>query len=301
MSTPAIPIDTEPNGQPLLLEFLKEYGRLPRIGDDHDPWTFRGWLLPYLAMCEMDPRISPRYDYVARTIAAGKLLDEPIPQIDFVSEHAPEAREGMKMLEQMVKIVEQGGRYNRGIETVAEWLGFAVGVRSESSEIDRDDQEQLYRLFDVSKWLLAPTDYLGEQMAATGVGRAAAFFPTPMSLCTMTAMMTYMGGDARMQTAHDPAVGTGRTLLVASNFCLRLFGQDINSLCVLVSKINFALFAPWHLIPASYFPVVTQTNDAELNTVSSSPVALSDTNGPKTPTIPTKHGQLSLFDLLGGK
>lgn len=270
------------------------------MGDDHDPWTFRGWLLPYLALCEVDLRISPRYDYVARTLAAGKLLDEPIPQISFVSEHAAEAREGMKMLEQMVKIVERGGRYNRGIETVAEWLGYALAVRDESPDLRREDHEQLYRTFDVSKWLLALTDYLGEHMAMEGVGKAAAFFPTPMSLCTMMAMMTYTDCQQPSRTVMDPAVGTGRTLLAASNYCLQLFGQDINALCVLVSKINFALFAPWHLIPRSFFPVVTQMSDYEVNTVSPAPIALCDTRGPKTATIPTKHGQLSLFDLLGG-
>lgn len=282
-SKPAIHLDTEPNGPPLLAAFVNEYGRLPRIGDDHDPWLFRGWLLPYLALCEADPRVSPRYDYVTRTIEAGGLLDEPIPQCRFVSEHAVEAKEGMKMLEKIVAIAEQRGRYSRGIETVLEWLGFATGVSDKPSEIERDDQEQMYRTFDCGKWLVAPTDYIGEYMAATGVGKAAAFFPTPMTICTMMAMMTHGDGDHRTKTVMDCAVGTGRTLLAASNYSLRLFGQDINYLCVLACKINFAFFAPWHLIPTSLFPA--------------EPPREPEPEPIEIPTFSTKVEQLSLFGI----
>lgn len=268
MSTALAIQPTEANGQPLLSEFVNEYGRLPRIGDDYDPWTYRGWLLPYLALCEQHPLVSPRYDYVTRTLEAGKLLDEPIPQIHFVSEHAPEAKEGMKMLETIVDIAERGSGYSRGIEAVCEWLGFAVGVSSEPSKIKRADQEQMYRTFDAGKWLVAPTDYIGQYMAERGVGKAAAFFPTPMSICTMMAMMNFDNeADNRAKTTMDCAVGTGRTLLAASNYSLRLYGQDINGLCVLACKINFAFFAPWHHIPESFFPKVTEPIEALGNPV----------------------------------
>ncbi len=283
MSKAAIHLDTEANGQPLLSEFVNEYGRLPRIGDDHDPWTFRGWLLPYLAMCEADPRVSPRYDYVTRTLEAGRLLEEPIPQCRFVSEHAAEAKEGIKMLASMVKIAEQRGRYSRGIETVCEWLGFATGVSDKPPEIERDDQEQMYRTFDAGKWLIAPTDYIGENMAEAGVGKAAAFFPTPMAICTMMAQMTYSDGDQRTAKAMDCAVGTGRTLLAASNYSLRLYGQDINYLCVLACKINFAFFAPWHHIPASFFPAEPPRE------IEPAPI--------EVPTFSTKVEQLTLFGI----
>lgn len=300
MSTAPAIHQTEPNGQPLLSDFVNQYGRLPRIGDDHDPWTYRGWLLPYLALCEQHPQVAPRYDYVMRTLEAGQLLDEPIPQINFVSEHAAETREGMKMLEQMVAIAERGSGYSRGIEAVCEWLGFAVGAASEPSKIKREDQEQMYRTFDAGKWLIAPTDYIGEYMAERSIGKAAAFFPTPMPLCTMMAMMTYGDGDHRTTVFNDPCIGTGRTALAASNHTLRLTGQDISYLCVLVTKINFAFFAPWHHIPESFYPV-TQTSEIDMPSVSAKNVAESGTNGHGAAVYSTKTGQLNLFDLLGGK
>lgn len=286
--TLAIVSDTKNNGQPQLLEFVNEYGRLPRIGDDHDPWTFRGWLFPYLELCEADPRVSPRYDYVNRTIEAGRLLEEPIPQCVFVGEGSPEAREGIKMLEDMIKIVEQNGRYSRGIEQFCEWLGFALCITEQMPDLPRDVHEKLYRNFDAGKWLIAPTDYIGQHMAESNYGRAAGFFPTPMEVCTLMAMMTFGDGDSRALTVDDCAVGTGRTLLAASNYSLRLSGNDINGLCVLATKINLALFAPWHCIPSSFFPddrpsLITQSD------------ALLDGAIEKAITADPKKGQLGLF------
>jgi hypothetical protein len=210
----AVQKQLEPNGDHLLSDFVNEYGRLPLIGDDRDPWTYRGWLLPYLALCESHPLVSPRYEYVARTLAAGKLLDEPIPQCKFLGENTTETKEGMKMLEKMVDIATRGSGYSRGIEAVCEWLGFAVGVTDKPSEIKRQDQEQMYRNFDAGKWQIAPTDYIGEYMAQAGIGKAAAFFPTPMGICTMMAMINFAPGeDHRTKLTSDCAVGTGRTLL----------------------------------------------------------------------------------------
>lgn len=247
--------ETDTHGNPNLGRFLLDHGRLPAVDDEIKPWAYCGWLVPYIQLCELHPDIPARYDYVLRTVDAGELLDEQIPQVNFVSEHSTEARSGMKMLADMVKIAEYRSGYSRLIESVVEWLAFAAGVSHEPSKLEDRDQEQLYRLFDVSKWLLAPTDYLGQHMAEVSYGKAGGFFPTPMSICTVMAKMTYDSGkDPRHSTAMDCAVGTGRLLLAASNFCLRLFGQDINYLCVLASKVNLAIYAPWHLIPERFFP-----------------------------------------------
>ena len=45
-------------------------------------------------------------------------------------------------------------------------------------------------------------------------------------------------------------------LLHASNFSLRLYGQDIDPLVVAVCKVNGALYAPWIVwpLPESFFP-----------------------------------------------
>ena len=42
----------------------------------------RGWLRPYLVI--LDQMFSKRWDYWARTLEARKVLDEPIPQINWL-------------------------------------------------------------------------------------------------------------------------------------------------------------------------------------------------------------------------
>ncbi len=204
---------------------------------------------------ESHPDMTKRYDYVIRTLEKGTLLDEPIPQMEFVGERDPSTRDGWKMLADMVKVAEYSSGYTRALELIVNWLAFALAIGEKEPSIGDKHQEQLYRLCDLSKWMLAPTDYLGEYMAEIGSGKAGGFFPTPMSICTLMAQLNYdHGRDHRLTTAMDPAVGTGRTLLVTSNYSLRLYGQDINYLCVLICKINFALYAPWFHIPEHFFP-----------------------------------------------
>ena len=270
----AICTDAQANGGPSLSNFLLEHGRLPFVTDEIKPWKYSGWITAYVQLCEDRPGIAPRYQYALRTIAAGRLLDEPIPQIDFVGEGSAEAGQGMKMLEQMVKIAEYRSGFSRGFEEILKWLGFGLGVTDEQTAMDDREQEELYRLFDASKWLLAPTDYLGQFMAERSYGKAAAFFPTPMHLCTAMTAMTFGhavkdGKDTRHLTTHDPCVGTGRFLLAASNYTLRLSGMDIMWAAVLATKINLALYAPWYLIPESVFPEAVESDQL--------PAVLSDT------------------------
>lgn len=266
MSTEAIALRTEneKGAEPVLANFLIENGRLPYITDEFKPWDYRGWITAYVQLCEAHPAIAPRYDYAMRTIEAGRLLDEPIPQVEFIGEGSAEAKDGMKMLEGMVKIAEYRSGFSQGFEEILKWLGFGLGVTDERTGMAEKEQEDLYRLFDVSKWLLAPTDYLGQFMAERSYGKAAAFFPTPMTICTMMTRMTFAEGvDHRAKTTMDPCVGTGRFLLAASNYSLRLYGMDIMWAAVLATKINLALYAPWFLIPESLFPAGTE---AEGNT-----------------------------------
>ena len=75
-------------------------------------------------------------------------------------------------------------------------------------------------------------------------------------------MMTQMvmeGKDeeTRVQTVCDPAVGTGRFLLTASNYSLRLYGQDIDPTMCMATLVNGYLFAPWLVRP---FPFLDSAN-----------------------------------------
>ena len=47
----------------------------------------------------------------------------------------------------------------------------------------------------------------------------------------------------------DPAVGTGRLLLHASNYSYFLYGCDIDPLVTTICRINSALYVPWLVFP----------------------------------------------------
>lgn len=67
-----------------LCAFMRQEQRLPRLGDPVPPWHYRGWLLPYVMLIHKRcPHAADRWGYHLRTLDAGKLLDEPIPQIVF--------------------------------------------------------------------------------------------------------------------------------------------------------------------------------------------------------------------------
>src|SRR5438132_11864809 len=73
-----------PAHAPDLTAFVAERGRLPRLGDNPAPWHYRGWLLPYVIQLHaIAPAVADRWGYHLRTLEAGRLLDEPIPQIAF--------------------------------------------------------------------------------------------------------------------------------------------------------------------------------------------------------------------------
>lgn len=96
-----------------------------------------------------------------------------------------------------------------------------------------------------------PADYFGWMLSELK-GRGTdprGFYPTPMSVTQMMASMLFSGGDHRAQTVSDPCVGTGRMLLAASNWSLRLYGQDIDARCVTATLVNGALYAPWLSFP----------------------------------------------------
>jgi len=251
--------ETDQHGNPNLGRFFLENGRLPFVDDPVKPWRYRGWLVPYLQMAEAHPKVCPRYNYVLRTLDAGKLLDEPLPKIHFASEFSPETKPGLSMLNKCLEHVEyKSGSWN-GIRDFCEWLAFALGVTHEPSKLAEDVQEFLYRNFNLEPLLLVPSDYLGFMLCETSHGKKNGFFPTPITVVEMMVRMTCGdlgdGIDRRAEPFADPAgCGTGRMLLAGSNYSMRLYGMDIDFLCVLITKINLALYAPWFYIPESFFP-----------------------------------------------
>lgn len=109
---------------------------------------------------------------------------------------------------------------------------------------------RLYQTLDLHWLLLYPWDYWGAILAENQHGRHLGFFPTPHNVVQMMVLMLLGESekdqkDHRAETVCDPCLGTGRMLLHASNYSLRLYGQDINPTVIKASLVNGYLYAPW--------------------------------------------------------
>jgi len=221
------------------------------------PWKYCGWLIHYVQGLHARefPQLGDRWGYFIRTLAAGRLLDEPIPQATF----APD-RSVLRKLESWIAIVEESGQggWNAYSLFVA-WLAWALDVGPEPRGMDDKLSERLYRAVNLELWMQHPGDYLGDAACERFGGGPFAFFPTPHELCEAMVRMTMGnltlpdGRDPRIASVMEPACGSGRLLLHASNYSLNLRGIDKDPLMVTLCKINMALYAPWgvHGLPWS--------------------------------------------------
>jgi hypothetical protein len=226
---------------------------------------------PWLFM--LDAMTWQRWDYWYRTCVAQKLLDEPIPQIEF--ETGPGTRfegEGSgtrKHLEECLNLIPQHGTWNGWgswvyFDYFLDWLLYAFGYHGQK-ELPSEGQGcegasmRLYQYFNLA-WLMAyPWDYFGAILAENKHGQHLGFYPTPMCVVNMMARMTFGDPekyqnqpDNRLRSVNEPCVGTGRMLLYASNYSLILSGQDINLTCVKATLVNGYLYAPWMVRPFDF-------------------------------------------------
>ena len=244
-----------------LLDFLIAEARLPFSSDPVKPWHYQGWLLPYVILANAARHdVVNRWGWWAACHLRGELINEPIPRICFQSEFGSGAKDTFKIIDRCLKIIGSGASGSWSAYTdFIEWLAWGCGVSSEQPNFNEKTNEELYRAFDLEPFLTRPSDYLGQHLAERkGKGwNPNAFFPTPHTVCEFMAQITYIeasyedGGavDRRMLTVCDPALGSGRQLMHASNFSVRLYGTDIDALVVKICLINGALFVPWLSFP----------------------------------------------------
>lgn len=197
---------------------------------------------------------STRWDYWSRTIATGKLLDEPIPQIDWLSTGHDEPRNN---LEKCIGLCNN--RFSRhALDLFVDWLLHAFGDPS-VKELPNDLEPRLntgwYKTFNgacdrtrqLGLFLQYPFDYLGEYAAELyGSGRSnpTGYFPTPINVSLMMAKMMMSEND-KTKSVCDPCVGSGRLLMAASNYSLNLYGMDIDKSILNICKVNMWQYVPW--------------------------------------------------------
>lgn len=248
-------------------EFHLKQGRMPMADRGEKPWRYRGWLRVILQMLNaVDDRVPNRWGYFRQWFESGRVPADPIPQISWLDAPEPTA---MKQLDKAVEIISAAGHGGWGaFERLLEWLAFAMDVPGPVQESTLSDatQEKLYRQLDFHSWLLHPYDYLGSYVAErSGKGwNPHAFFPTPMGVVKLMVAMTMGEGDQRMKSVNDPCCGSGRILLVASNYSLCLSGMDIDPQMVQITLINGLIWAPWIALPLAAHPATKETGKIEL-------------------------------------
>lgn len=211
-----------------------------------------GWMSQMLT--ELDSLMWGRWDYWLTAWATISIPEDPIPPITFETSPHPHV---MKMLNHTLDWCLQGrvDKY-RGFEWFIQWLGWSLGCFKEKPENLCDDIPSdiiAYQLFNLDLMMLYPYDYFGHWLSEIGHGKqGSAFYPTPFGVTQlMTDLITQDAETSLDKTSqvNDPAVGTGRTLLNASNFSLRLSGQDIDPLVLSCLHVNFKMYAPWGANP----------------------------------------------------
>jgi hypothetical protein len=240
-------------------DLRKRYGDFPYRKPDpkiQRPDLERGWLAWYLF--EVDDRTWHRWEYWYRLQLASELPAEPIPQIEFLGQ--PDRRV-WKLWEHIFNQVApdwQGWSAREYIVYVLDWMLYGFGYHGVPTLPKEPTgcagaSDRLYQAVDIGPMLLWPYDYLGDLFAEMQIGKHAGFYPTPMSVVDLICRMTSSGKeDRRLESACDPAVGTGRMLLHQSNYCLSLSGQDISEYAIKACLVNGYLYAPWMVKPIQW-------------------------------------------------
>ncbi len=152
-----------------------------------------------------------------RTVEAGHLLDEPIPEIHFVS--CPGSN-GRKMIDKCLAFISHRESPWSASGRFVERLAWSLAVSREIPAFDDATEESLYRTFNLEPLLLEPIDYLGEMRAERRCGgwNPHACLPTPHSVVELMVQMTLGHQEhgetklRRLANVLDPALGTGRML-----------------------------------------------------------------------------------------
>jgi hypothetical protein len=302
--------------EPIIPEWLTQRIAVQAGEKTWDDYTFeertcKGWLTPFLY--EIESMFWGRWDYWARTIEAGELLDEPIPKIQFMldghytAEHKDKAGIGpgrsTKDAEKMLSnCLDHYRAYtvSARLSDFLEWLLWGFGDTDQEDRPYRVDEklnEHWYRTFNLGPMIKFPKDYFGDIYAEErnpDSNRRSGFFPTPHNVVEMMVRMTMEGDkghdgmDPRTMSVCEPCAGTGRMLMHASNYSVNLWGTDIDRTCVMACKVNGYLYIPWMVRPAPWL------RSAGMKQGDSLAHPFVDDN-PKVVPIVGKHGQLRLF------
>jgi len=215
---------------------------------------YKGFLLSYIILLDAKFNNS-RWIYWLECLRERHIPDTELPQIEFCesSAYGP-GREVYRHIEKCIEYLSyKTGAWN-ALSLLLDWMLFGLGKVDYPKDISEEQHEWLYRNFNAGLLIKAPYDYWGDIICEehSNGWNPTGFYPTPHNISKMMAEMTM--GDTKQNkgifsTVLDPAVGTGRMLLEASNRSIFLFGQDIDRMVLKACHINLFLYAPWAAMP----------------------------------------------------
>lgn len=224
-----------------------------------------GWLLP--SLLRTDTLLYGRWDYLAQCWEREALPAAPLPKLPFLS--APDKATWAMLTASLDAIPDHGHGGWAGwsgedyFHFFLQWLLHGCGHAGHKEPplepaYCQGAGERLARVFDLPLLQQNPYDYFGDLLAQNAYGKRSGFFPTPHTVAEFMAQMMFNESDrnnerdTRILTVCDPCVGTGRLLLHASNYSLRLYGMDLDPTLCLATLVNGFLFAPWLVRPLPF-------------------------------------------------
>lgn len=144
-----------------------------------------------------------------------------------------------------------------------DWLLYKFGDRTvrDASNIPQSLKDHWEKEFDLKTLLDDPSDWLGIYYERNIISKHEqeknGLFCTPLNVVSAMTEMSLQEADL-LSSLNDPCVGSGRFLLLGSNYSLLLSGQDINSNMVKITQINGWLYMPSLVWPCpSLSPIST--------------------------------------------
>lgn len=234
-----------------ILAQIKAVQEFQKIIEPYPKPPNNGWLVPYIYFCD-DMFIGGRWSWWMEAMMKHGLPERPMPKCDFLG--TPD-KATMKHYYDLLNVFSGRCDGYRAMEHLLDEMAYAIGCwkpdrgQKDLAEAYPGAREKFAKTLNLPIIMQHPYDYFGDMIAEIkGPKNSTGFFPTPM---TITDFMTRMmfGPDSEtqsvFQTVNDPCVGTGRFLLSASNYSVRLYGCDIDPMVLKACKINAAFYVPW--------------------------------------------------------
>lgn len=179
-------------------------------------------------------------------------------------DNAAGTNEVQRMLQRCMNHVRSEGER---ADVLIDWIGYSLGISwCKRPTISEKLWNNLYQEFDISLFLLHPSDHLSHFMAEEGNQSGLnGYFPTPISITTLINMI--LGSDnphMTVQSVFEPCLGAGAMLLPTNS--LAPVGVDLNLLLVKAASIQaFCYLPPLLYTPSPIIGLHYSREEARLN------------------------------------